>query len=125
MITTLLLLQHPLELSTLLQEKIITICSCGDIIVNVTVTSCTDQTAIYMIRLSGAMATEAALLLFTNIQNLTEGLDLGIVTLFLQEQTNNSELDQNESIQSETLAIIVALCVAAMLAILLMFAIMR
>ena len=125
MITTLLLLQHPLQISTLLQEHIISTCSCGNIIVAVTEASCTDQTVIYRIKLIGVMATEAALLLFANIQNLTEGLDLGIVTLFLQEQTNNSELDQNEPIQSETLAITVSLCVAAVLAMLLMLAIKR
>ena len=124
MITILLLLQHPSELSILLQEHVTNICSCGNITVTVTVTNCTDQTTMYTIRLTGVMATEAALLLITNIQNLTEGLDLGIVTLFLQEQTNNSKFNQNEPVQSKTLAITVILGVAVMLAVLLMFAIM-
>ena len=69
----------------LLQEYITNICSCAHITVNVTVTSCTDQTVMYSVRLTGTMATKAALSLITNMQNLTEGLNLGIVTLFLQK----------------------------------------
>ena len=35
------------------------------------------------------MATDAALSLVISMQNLTEGLELGIVVLFLQEQDKN------------------------------------
>ena len=109
-----LLLQHPSELSTLLQEHVTNICSCGYITVTVTVTSCTDQTAMYSVQLTGVMATETALLLITNIQNLTEGLDLDIVTLFLQEDGTSSESncdDQKITVQSEIYIIIITLSV--------------
>ena len=99
-----LLLKHPLQLSTLLQEYITNICSCGNITVTITVTSCTDQTVMYSIWLTGVMATEAALLMITNIQNLIEGLDLGIVTLFLQEDGTHLESncdDQQITVQSD------------------------
>ena len=60
------------------------------------------------------MATEAALLLIINIQNLTEGLDLGIVTLFLQEDGTSSESncdDQKMAVQSEMSTAIITLSV--------------
>ena len=107
-------LLQPLELSTLLQEHITSICSCGDITVTVTTTSCTGQTAMYSVQLTGVMATEAALLLFTNMQNLTEGLNLGIVTLFSQEDDTNSESNRDDkkiSVQPEILAAFVTLSV--------------
>ena len=126
---SLLLLQHPLELSTLLQEHIISICRCGDIIVNITVMSCADQTAMYSIRLIGVMATEAVLSLITNMQSLTEGLDLGIVTLFLQEDGTSSELNydgQQMAVQPETPTVIIILSViiAMLLLILLLIAVL-
>lgn len=96
-----MLLQHGLKLSSLLEEYITNLCNCGDIAVIINVTSCSDKTALYSIQLTGVMATEAAFLVITNIQNLTEGLDLGIVVLSLQEQKNTLELhcdDQNESL---------------------------
>ena len=60
------------------------------------------------------MATEAALLLVTNMQNLTEGLDLGIVVLFLQEQGNSLELhcsDQSNAFPSGIFGVIAVLTV--------------
>ena len=60
------------------------------------------------------MATEAALLLVTNMQNLTEGLDLGIVVLFLQEQDNSLEShcnDQSNASPSGIFGIIAVLTV--------------
>ena len=68
----------------------------------------------YNIQLTGVMATEAALLVITNIQNLTEGLDLGIVVLFLQEQGNTLETrcnDHNEAFPSEILSVIAILVI--------------
>ena len=72
-------------------------------------TSCSDKKALYSIQVTGVMATEAALLVITNIQNSTKGLDLGIVVLFLQEQGNNLEShcdDQNEAFPSEIFGVI-------------------
>ena len=57
----------------------------------------------YSVQLAGVMATEAALMLITNIQNLTEGLDLDIAVLFLQEQIHHSKSDQNNATQLEIL----------------------
>ena len=68
----------------------------------------------YSVQLTGVLATEAALLHITNIQNLTEGLDLGIVTLFFQEDGTNSESncdDQKITVQSEISIIIITLSV--------------
>ena len=62
-------LLQPLQLSTLLHEHVTNICSRGDITVTVTTTSCTDQTAVYNVQLTGVMATEAALLLITSLKN--------------------------------------------------------
>ena len=45
--------------------------------------SCTNQTATYSIQLPDVMAAESTLLLVTNIQNMTETLDVGIVTFVL------------------------------------------
>ena len=123
-----LLLQHPLQLSTLLQEYITNICSCGDITVTVTVTSCTNQTVMYSVWLTGVMATEAALLMITNIQNLIEGLDLGIVTLFLQEDGTHLESncdDQQIAVQSDmsTVIIILSVIIAMLLLILLLISV--
>ena len=89
----LLLLQHRIKLSSLLEQYITNICNCDDITVTTNVTRCTDdsESVKYNIQLIGIMATEASLLLVTNMQNLTEGLDLGIVVLFLQEQGNSLE----------------------------------
>ena len=111
---SLLLLQHPIQLSTFLQDYITTICSCSDITVVVTATSCIDKTAMYSVMLTGVMATEAALVLITSIQNMTEGLDLGIVTLFLQEDGTCSELncdDQKIAVQPEMSPVITTLSV--------------
>ena len=99
--------QKLLQLSTLLQDYISDICSCGDISVAITVRSCTDQTAMYSVKLTGVMATEAALLLITKMQDLTEGLDLGIVVLFLKEQIHQSKSNQNNTIESASLTIII------------------
>ena len=60
------------------------------------------------------MVAEAALSLISNMEGLTEGLNLGIVVLFLQEQvdTSSTELDcagQNEGPKPEILAIIITL----------------
>ena len=93
----LLLLQHGMKLSPLLEQHITNICNCGDITVTIDVTSCTDNSVAYNINFTGVMATDAALLLVTSMQNLTEGLDLGIVVLFLQEQGNNLESFCNQS----------------------------
>ena len=124
----LLLLQHPLQLSTLLQDYITTICSCNDITVVVIVTSCTDKTAMYNVWLTGVMATEAALVLITSIQNMTEGLNLGIVTLFLQEDGTCSELNcdnQKIAVQPEMSPVITTLSVitAMLLLILILIAV--
>ena len=103
-----------LQLSTLLQEYITNTCSCGDITVTVTVKSCTDQTAMYSVQLTGVMATEAASLLITNMQNLTEGLELGTVTLFFQKDGTSSESncdDQMMAVQSEMSTVIIILSV--------------
>ena len=78
----------------------------------------------YSVQLTGVMATEAALLLITNIQNLTEGLDLGIATLFLQEDGTSSESncdDQKITVQSEISIIIVTLSVIIIVLLLLIF----
>ena len=87
-----ILTQHSLNLSTLLQEYITNTCSCGHITVTVIVTSCTDNRAVYTIQLNGVMATEAALLLITDMDGLIEeGLDLGIAVLYLEEHDNSLE----------------------------------
>ena len=68
----------------------------------------------YSVQLTGVMATEAALLLITTIQSLTEGLDLGIVTLFLQEDGTclESNCDGKQiAVQPETLPVIIILSV--------------
>ena len=83
----------------------------------------------YSVQLTGAMATEAALLLITNIQNLTEGLDLDIVTLFFQEDGTSSESncdDQKITFQSEISIIIItlsAIIIAFLLLILLLISV--
>ena len=59
-----------MKLSTLLQEHITSICSCGDITVTVTVTCCTDNRAVYNIQITGAMTTKAALSLITSMVSL-------------------------------------------------------
>ena len=116
----LLLLQHRIKLSSLLEQYIINICNCGDITVTTNVTRCTDdsESVEYNIQLTGVMATEATLLLVTNMQNLTEGLDLGIVVLFLQEQGNNLEshcIDQSNAFPSGVFAVITVLTVIIMI----------
>ena len=63
----------------------------------------------YSVQLTGAIATKAALLLITNMQNLTEGLDLGIVTLFLQKISESNYDNQKIAVQIEILAVIVTL----------------
>ena len=112
-----MLLQHGLKLSSLLEAYITNLCNCGDIAVIINVTSCSDKTALYSIQLTGVMATEAAFLVITNIQNLTEGLDLGIAVLFLQEQRNTFEShcdDQNEFFPlAETFSVIAILIIIA------------
>ena len=70
----------------------------------------------YSAQLTGAMATEAALLLITNIQNMTEGLDLGIVTLLFQDDGSCSKSNHDDHKiaihdQPEILAVIIALSV--------------
>ena len=68
----------------------------------------------YSVRLTGVMVAEAALLLITSVQNLTEGLDLGIVTLFLQEDGTSSESNcdnQKMAVQSEISTAIITLSV--------------
>ena len=52
--------------------------------------------AVYNVQLTGIMVTEAALSLITNIQSLTEGLDLGVVVLYLQVPEYTSGLHCNE-----------------------------
>ena len=99
--------QKLLQLSSLLQDYISDICSCGDITVTITVRRCTDQTAMYSVQLTGVMATEAALLLITKMQDFTEGLDLGIAVLFLKEQIHHSKSNQNNAIESASLIIII------------------
>ena len=76
----------------------------------------------YSVQLTGVMATEAALLLITNIQNLTEGLDLGIVTLFLQEDDSSLESsckDEKITFQSEISITIIILSVIIIVLVLL------
>ena len=102
----LLFLQHRMKLSSLLEQYITNICNCGDIIVTTDVTSCIDNRAVYNIQLTGVMATDAALLLVTSMQNLTEGLDLGIVILFLQEQGNSLESHCNDQSKEFPLGIL-------------------
>ena len=68
----------------------------------------------YSVMLTGVMAAEAALVLITSIQNMTEGLDLGIITLFLQEDGTCSELncdDQKIAVQPEMSPVITTLSV--------------
>ena len=82
----------------------------------------------YSVQLTGAMATEAALLLITNIQNLIKGLDLGIVTLFLQEDVIHLESncdDQQIADQSDkpTVIIIISVIIAMLLLILLLISV--
>ena len=106
------------RLSTLLQEYITNISSCGEITVTVIVTSCNDKEAVYSIHLNGIMAADAALSLITNMEGLTEGLDLGIAVLYLQEQTNRLESncdDQNKSTQSEIWVVIAATIIIAIM----------
>ena len=113
-----MLLQHGLKLSSLLEEYITNLCNCGDIAVIINVTSCSNNTAQYSIQLTGVMATEAAFLMITNIQNLTEGLDLGIVILFLQKQGSTFEShydNHNESFPLETFSVIVILIIIAIM----------
>ena len=54
----------------------------------------------YNIWLTGAMVTKAALLLITNIQYLTEGLDLGIVTLLLHKISESNYDNQKIAVQT-------------------------
>ena len=106
------------RLSALLQEYITSICNCSDITVTVIVTSCSDKEAVYMVHIIGIMAVDAALSLITNMEGLTEGLDLGIAVLYLQEQTNRLESngdDQKKSIQSEIWVVIAAIIIIAMM----------
>ena len=82
----------------------------------------------YSVRLIGIMATEAVLSLISNMQNLTEGLDLGIVTLFLQEDGTSSELNsdgQQIAVQQEmsTVIVILSVIIAMLLLILLLIAV--
>ena len=63
----------------------------------------------YSVMLTGVMATEAALVLIISIQNMTEGLDLGIVTLFLQKISESNYDNQKITVQTEILAVIVTL----------------
>ena len=106
-----------MKLSTLLQQHITSICTCRGINVTVMVTGCVENTAMYNIELTGIAATEAALSLITNMESLKEGLDLGIVILFLEKQGNFSQLpiancnDQNKDILPEMLAVISTLSV--------------
>ena len=114
-----------MKLSTLLQQHITSICTCGGINVTVMVTSCVENMAIYNIELTGITATEAALSLITNMESLKEGLDLGIVILFLERQVNFSQLpiancnDQNKDISPEILAVISTLSVVIAMVLLL------
>ena len=101
------LLQHSLQLSTLLQEYITNICSCGHITVNVTVTSCTGQTVMYSVQLTGAMATKVALLLITIIQQL---LDRRTGPWYCHTVPTEDFYDnQKIAVQTEILAVIVTL----------------
>ena len=107
-------MQHVTRLSTLLQEYITNICSCGEITVTVIVTSCNDKEGVYNILINGIIKTDAALSWIINMEGLTEGLDrgtegldLGIAVLYLQEQTNILESkcdEQMTSTQSEIFA---------------------
>lgn len=126
MIIPIVTIQHTTKLSALLQEYITSICSCGDITVTVIVTNCTDKSAKYKIQLIGVMASDAVLSLITDMEGLTEGLDLGIAVIFLKEHNNSLESncdDKKEAVQTETVAVIVTLSViiAIMLTISLMF----
>ena len=119
------LLQHFMKLSTLIQQHITSICSCGDITVTVTVTNCTNKISVYDIQLTGITATEAALSLIMDMESLSDGLDLGIVVLFLQQQGSFLQPncnDQNKDISSEIMAVIGTLSViVAMVMILVIF----
>ena len=112
-------MQHAVELSALLQEYITSICSCGHITVNVTITSGTDPTAMYSVQFTGVMATEAVLSLITKMEGLTEGLYLTIVTLYLEEQTNCSN-DQHKADQTGVLSYIATLSTIIVVVILMM-----
>ena len=70
--------------------------------------------AVYNVQLTGIMVTEAALSLITNIQSLTEGLDLGIVVLYLQVPENilgSNCNEQNKTFPSSLVGIITVLIV--------------
>ena len=73
---------------------------------SVNVTSCADYTATYHVQLIGAMATEAALSLITNMARSTQGLELGFLVLFLPNYTQPHCDKQTSNISSPTLAII-------------------
>ena len=106
------------RLSTLLQEYITSISNCSDITVTVIVISCSDKEAVYRVHINGIMAVDAALSLITNIESLTEGLDLGIAVLYLQEQTDRLESncdDQKKSNQSEIWVVIAATIIIAIM----------
>lgn len=96
--------------------------------VTINVKNCTYKTAVYGIQLTGDMATEAVNSLVTHIRGLTKGLDLGVVVLFLHEQTNNLETDnddQRNDTQSEIWAVIgvLSVIIVIMLVILMIFGI--
>ena len=114
------LLQHFMKLSTLIQQHITSICSCTDITVTVTVINCTDKISVYNIQLTGITATEAALSLIMDMESLSDGLDLGIVVLVLQQQGSFSQ--SNKNISSEIMAVIDTLSViVAMVMLLVIF----
>ena len=104
-------MQHGIKLSSLLEEYITGICNCGDITVDVSVRSCSNNRAVYSIQLNGIMATEAALLLVTNT---TEGLDLGFAVLFLKEQSNSLESQCGEQNDSDVFSVIIIVIITTM-----------
>ena len=118
------MLQHPIKLSTLLQDYVTGLCSCGDLNVSISVTSCTDSRAVYSIQLTGIMATEGALWLITKVENLTDGLNLTMVVLHLQEQLSSLESNctdaDDDQVHSHIVGVVTALSVMIILLVILL-----
>ena len=76
----------------------------------------------YSVWLTGVMATEATLSLITNVQNLTEGLDLCIATLFLMEDVTHSESNCDDQ-QVATINIALSVIIAMLMLILLLISV--
>ena len=116
------MLQHPIKLSTLLQDYVISICKCGELNVTINVSSCTDSRAVYSIQLTGIMATEGALSLITKVENLTDGLNLTMVVLQLQPNSLESNCTdaRDDQAHSHILDVMITLSVIIILLVILL-----